>query len=488
MRVAGSLTVAVLCWAALGGVASAEDLRVADAAKDGNAALVRTLLKQRADVNAPQADGMTALHWAVLSNDGELAQALIRAGANVKAANRYGITPLWLAATNGNAAMIETLLKAGADPNATLPEGETVLMAAARTGDAASVRSLLAHDAKVNVQERSLGETALMWAAAENHAAAVKALIEGGADKNAQSTVLSLAPFKWVTSGMVSTTLPRGGWTALMYAARQNAAEAAVALADGGADLNAKDPDGTSALVFAIINAHFDLAALLLDKGADPNVTDSSGMAALYAAVDMHTLGAMMSRPAPKLVDKLDAADLVKLLLAHGADPNARLKKPVIGRHHDGGDATLGEGTTALLRAAKTNDIPVMRLLLENGASPFLTQKDYTNVLMIVAAGGARAGAYAAAFAVTESGAIEAMKLCIDHGADVNAFNSNGQTALHRAAQRGADQVVKFLAEQGAKLDMKDKQNRTPLDIASGSGPGSRASTAALLRQLMQGK
>ena len=481
MSIGRSLTLAVLCC-----VASAADLRVADAAKDGNASLVRTLLKERADVNASQADGMTALHWAVLSNDAGVAGDLIRAGADVKTANRYGITPLWLAATNGNARMIETLIKAGADPNATLPEGETVLMAASRTGDAASIRMLLSHDAKVNVAEKSLGETALMWAAAENHAEAVKALLEGGADKNARSTVLTLAPFKWVTSGMVSTTLPRGGWTPLMYAARQNAADAAAALAAGGADLNAKDPDGTTALVFAIINAHFDLAAMLLEKGADPNIADESGMAALYAAVDMHTLGPMISRPAPKLVDKLDAADLVKLLLSHGANPNARLRKPVIGRHHDGGDASLGEGTTALMRAAKTNDIQVMKLLLDGGASPFLTQKDYTNALMIIAAGGARAGSYAAAFSVTEAGAIEAMKLCIEHGADVNAFNSNGQTALHRAAQRGAEQVVKFLAEQGAKLDMKDKQNRTPLDIAAAPGAQGRPGTAALLRQLMQ--
>jgi ankyrin repeat protein len=473
--------------------ASAADLRLADAAQNGNREAIRTLLKQHADVNAPQADGMTALHWAVRANDDETAQLLIRAGANVKAANRYGITPLSLAATNGNAHLIETLIKAGADPNAALPEGETVLMTAARTGDEASVRMLLAHDAHVNAKESTMGETALMWAAAENHPSAVRALIEGGADRNAKSNVLTLAPFKWVTSGMVSTVLPRGGWTPLMYAARQNAADAARALADAGADLNLTDPDGTTALVLAIINAHFDLAAMLLDKGADPNITDETGMSALYAAADMHTLGPMISRPAPKLVDQLDAADLVKRLLAHRANPNLRLKKPVLGRHHDGGDASLGEGTTALLRAAKTNDVTVMKLLLDSGADPFLTQKDHTNVMMIIAAGGARAGAYAAAFQVTEEGAIQAMQLCLDHGVDVNAFNNNGQTALHSAAQRGADKVVKFLADHGAKLDMKNKQNRTPLELADGGGGGrggrgaggaAHPTTAALLRQL----
>jgi uncharacterized protein len=480
------------CLLALAALASAADLRVPDAARDGNADLVRALLKQHAEVNAPQPDGMTALHWAVRANDADLSEALLHAGANAKAQNRYGITPLSLAATNGNAKLIEALIKAGADPNAALPEGETVLMTAARTGDEASIRMLLAHDAQVNARESTMGETALMWAAAENHPAAVKALIDRGADRNAKSTVLTLAPFRWITSGMVSTTLPRGGWTPLMYAARQNAKEAARALADAGADLNQTDPDGTTALTLAIINAHFDLAATLLDKGADPNIVDETGMSALYAAVDMHTLGPMISRPAPKLIDAIDAADLVGLLLAHGANPNLRLKKPVIGRHHDGGDASLGEGTTALLRAAKTNDIQVMKLLLENGADPFLTQKDHTNVMMIIAAGGARAGAYAAAFQVTEEGAIEAMKLCLDHGVDVNAFNNNGQTALHSAAQRGADKIVKFLAANGAKLDMKNKTNRTPLDVAQGGGGGGRGgggaghpTTAALLRQLM---
>jgi uncharacterized protein len=473
--------------------AAAADLRLVEAAKAGNVEAIRSLIGQHADVNAAEADGLTALHLAVQANDAGMALLLLKAGANPNAADRYGTTPLHLAATNGSAALIEALIQAGANPNAALPEGETVLMTASRTGEAAAVKALLAHGADPNAHEHTFGETALMWAAAENHPEAAEALIAGGADKNARSTLLNLAPFKWVTSGMVSTTLPRGGWTALMYATRQNSVAAARTLAEKGADLNLADPDGTTALVFAIINAHFDLAAMLLDKGADPNIADETGMAALYAAVDMHTLGPMISRPAPKLIDELDAADLVKRLLAHGANPNARLKKPVIGRHHDGGDASLGEGTTPLMRAVKTNDLEVMTLLLDAGASPFLTQKDYTSPLMIAAAGGARAGAYAAAFSVTEAGTIEAMKLLIDHGADVNSFNANGQTALHRAAQRGADQVVRFLADHGAKLDFKDKQGRMPVDLAReptrnpGAGPGpGHESTAALLRQLMQ--
>jgi uncharacterized protein len=465
---------------------------VADAAKDGDRERVQALLKQHADVNIAQPDGMTALHWAARNDDMAMAKLLIGAHANVKATDRYGITPLSLAATNGNARMLDTLLAAGADANATLPEGETVLMTAAHTGNVDALKVLLAHHADVNAKEKSLGETALMWAAAENHPGAVATLISADASINAKSTVLALTGYKWVTSGMVSTTLPRGGWTPLMYAARQNSLEAAQALADGHADLNATDPDGTTALMIAIINAHFDLANMLLEKGADPNVADETGMTALYAAVDMHTLGAMLSRPSPKLVDNLSSADLVKALLAHNANPNLRLKKPLIGRHHNGGDASLGEGTTALMRAAKANDIAVMKMLLDGGADPFITQKDHTTVVMIAAAGGATAGAYSTGLPVSEEGAIEALKLVLDRGVDINAFNNLGLTAMHRAATRGADKVVKFLADRGALLDIKNKQGLMPVDMAGENaivpGRGPRAghpSTVTLLHQLM---
>jgi ankyrin repeat protein len=193
----------------------------------------------------------------------------------------------------------------------------------------------------------------------------------------------------------------------------------------------------------------------------------------------------MLSRPGPKVTGRLDAVDLVKVLLRHGANPNARLKRPIIGRHHDSGDPSLGEGTTPLIRAAKTVDVAVMRVLLEGGADAGITQKDYTTTVMIAAAGG-RGGV------AGESAVIEAVKLCLDHGVDVDAFNTAGQTALHVAAGRGADGVIRLLAERGAKLDMKNRQNRTPLDLASGAGgagrggpPVVRQSTVALLRQLM---
>jgi ankyrin repeat protein len=373
-------------------------------------------------------------------------------------------------------------------------------MTAARTGNVDSIKLLAETGAKIDAKEQWQGQTALMWAAAQNNAPAVKTLIALGADKNERSKLLSFPEFKFETSGMAITVLPRGGWTPLMYASRDGAADAVRTLADEKADLNASDPDGTTALMYAILNAHFDTAAILIDKGADPNVADITGTTALYAAVDMHTLGPMLSRPSPKLLDALDAADITKRLIEHGADVNVRLKRPILGRHHlPTGDASLGEGTTALARAAKSNDLQLMRMLLDAGADPKLTLKDRTTPLMIAAAGGAVVGAYAIAIPVTEDSSIEAIKLCLERGVDVNAFNTNGTTALHSAVQRGAEKVVRYLAEHGAKLDMKNKQGRTPLDIALGVGGGAgrgggggrgrggapRESMADLLRSLM---
>jgi ankyrin repeat protein len=498
LRVIAVLTVVTIASLEAAGTT----VRLIDAVKQGNQAAVKALLAQHTNVNAAEPDGMTALHWAARADDLPTAQMLVRAGANVKAASRYGITPLSLAAQNGSPAITDLLLKAGADANGATLEGETVLMTAARTGNADVIKLLAAHGATVNTAEQWQGQTPLMFAASQNNAAAVKALLGLGANKDEKSKLLSFPEFKFETSGMVVTVLPRGGWTPLMYAARDGAIDAVGALADGKADLNLQDPDGTTALMLAIMNAHFDTAAVLIDKGALPNVIDSTGMTALYVAVDMHTLGPMMSRPSPKLVDKIDAADIVKQLLAHGANPNARLKRPIIGRHHTPtGDASLGEGATPLARAAKSNDLQVMRLLFDAGADPRLTIKDRTTVAMIAAAGGAVVGAYAVAIPVTEDSSLEALRLCVEHGVDLNAFNTNGLTALHNAVSRGSLKIVKYLAEQGVKLDLKDKQGRLPLDIALGVGRAGRQGggggnargrgaqpseeMAALLRELM---
>jgi ankyrin repeat protein len=482
MRTRHLLLLAALVSVTVSAAALAPPVALIDAVKAGDTQAIRALLKQRANVNAAEADGMTALHWAARGNDMDTVQLLLRSGANAKAANRYGVTPLSLAATNGNAAMIEALIKAGADPNTALPEGETVLMTASRTGNAAAVKALIAHGAAVNSKEEWQDQTALMFAAAENNAAAVKALVDAGADMNARSKVWNFPEYRYETNGMAVFQLPRGGWTALMFAARQNARDAVAVLADSKADLNAQDPDGTTALHLAILNVHYDLATMLLRKGADPNVGDNSGMTALYAAVDMRSPAGMMTRPNPKLVAEIDASEMVRILLANGANPNARLKKPIIGRHNNlVGDTSLGDGTTPLMRAAKANDLAVMRALLEGGADPTITLKDRTTTAMVATS-------------------LDAIKLLVDHGVDVDAFNTNGATIVHNAAGRGSNAVIQYVVEKGARLDKKDKQGRTPLDIALGGGGGGgrggagargggggrgNASTAALIKELM---
>jgi ankyrin repeat protein len=433
---------------------------------------------------ADDPDGTTALHWAVRANDLDAAQRLLRAGANPDAANRYGVTPLSLAAENASAPLLQTLLEAGAHPSG------AILMTAARTGNAEVVRMLLARGADANARESSLGETALMWAAAENHPEAVRALIEHGADPNARSQELVYAKDRFGLEG-VTTILPHGNWTALMYAARQGSLAAARALAESGADLNLADPDGTTAIELAILNGHFDTAGMLAEKGADPNLADSTGMAALYAAVDMDTLGEIYGRPGRKSTDRLTALELLPILLAHGANPNATLKSATLSRAHTPGEPSLGEGTTPLMRAAKNGDTPAIRVLMAHGADASLKQKNGTTALMLASGVGRGQGVFAKDYA-TEAELLGAVTCLVESGVDVNAANDSGQTALHIAAQ-ASDGIVRYLAEHGANLDAKDKQGRTALAIAMGTGVRARIggestvreSTAALLKSLM---
>lgn len=481
---------------AVGPAAAAEGIIAA--VKQGDRAAVRALVQQRVDVNVAEPDGTRALHWAVRAGDRETVELLLGAGADAKAANRYGMTPLSLAATNGDAALLERLLKAGADPNTVLGEGETPLMTAARTGNPAAVKVLLAHGANVHATESWIGETALMWAAAEDHVAATQALIEAGAEINTRSRVLDTPKLKFPRSGGPNTPFPVGGWTPLMYAARQGALGTAQVLVEVGADLNVQDPDGTTALVLAIINAHYDLAALLVEKGANPNLADDTGMAALFAAVDMHTVQWTFGRPAPFLTDTRDAADLVKLLLEHGANPNAALTKPSRSRHHENPGQQGGPpGTTPLIRAAKSADAKVMKLLLQGGADPFVTLTDRSTTLMVAAGTTLRRGVPVEAPRIkvpTEADAIDCITLLLEYGVDINAFNEAGMTALHGSINRGKA-VVKFVAEQGAKLDMKNRLGKTALDLAieftlRDDGTANRfvdrgESTVELLRQLM---
>jgi uncharacterized protein len=469
------------------------------AVKAGDKTQVAALIQQRVDVNAPEADGTTALMWAVrrsfTGSDGAIVDLLLRAGADVKAANRYGVTAVYLACQNGNAAMIETLLKAGADANAAITENETALMTAARTGVVEAATVLLDHGAQVDAREAWRGETALMWAVAEGHADMARVLIAHGADVNAHSSVNHWE--RQTTSEPREKWLPLGGLTPLLFAARQGCIDCARVLVEKGADVNAADPTGISPALMAIINGHYDVAEFMLDKGTDPNLADETGRTALYSAVDFHTMP-QDNRPAPKVTDnRLTAMDLVKLLVERGANVNSQLKKqqPYRAKLDRGDDTMLTTGTTPILRAAKAGDVEVIRFLLVHGADPKLATRNGVTTIMAAAGLGTKEED-STGRRKTEGEAIESIQLLLDAGVDVNAADNRGQTALHGAAEKGYDQVVKFLAEHGGNLNAKDRQGKTPLDaalgLAAGGGggfDGSRKdvheSTATLIRQLM---
>jgi uncharacterized protein len=489
MRLRGCLVVAL----AAAGMAVAADTRVVEAVKAGDKTSATALLKQKADVNAPEADGTTALAWAVRQDDAALVDQLLKAGADVKAANRYGVTPLFLACQNGSAAMIERLLKAGADANAVVTEGETALMTASRTGNPEAVKVLLDHGAAVDAKETWHGETALMWAAAEGHPDAVRVLIEHGAQVNIRSNTNTWA--RQITSEPREKWMPLGSLSPLMFAARQGCLECAKILVDAKAHVSALDPDGISVTLLAIINGHYDVAAFLVDKGADVNAADRTGRTALYSAVDFHT-PPQSNRPAPKEVDSsVSSLDLIKDLLAHGANVNAALKtaQPYRTKTDRGDDTMLTTGTTPLVRAAKAGDAEVVRLLVAKGADPKLGPRGI-DAVMAAAGLGTKEEDTTGRFK-TQADIIASIEPCLKAGADVNAVDSRGQTALHGAAQMGYDQVVKYLAGHGANVSLKDKQGKTALDVAVGNGGGGggfdgsrkdvHESTAKLLRQLM---
>jgi ankyrin repeat protein len=435
------------------------------------------------------ADGTTPLHFAVRSNDLATAQKLLRSGASASTPNRYGITPLSLAAENGNAEIVAVLLKAGADAKAVTPGGQTLLMTAARSGNAEIVKMFLDRGNDPNATEKTNGETALMWAASQNHPEAVKALLARGADANARSTAYQYKTDRFGLEGVV-TILPKGSLTPLMFAARDGAPAAAKALAEGGANLNLTDPDGTTALILAIINGHYDTASVLLDAGADPNIADAAGMAALYAAVDMSSLIEIYGRPRQKTADKLTALELMTKLIDKGAKVNAQLKAATLQRAHTPGDRNMGEGTTPLMRAARNGDAAAIRLLLARGADPTMQQKSKVTALILAAGLGRGLGVFNDEFA-TEAQQLEAVKVLLEHHVDVNVATDTGLTALHYAALT-MDSVVEALVKNGANVNAKDSQGRTPLDMASGKGGPGRAgaaaqprpSTIALLRRL----
>jgi ankyrin repeat protein len=485
----GALAVASVSLSGAGGTS-----KLSAAIQSGDRATALALLKQRAEVAAVDADGTTPLHWAVRADDLDLSTRLVQAGANVKAINRYGVSPLSLAATNGHARMTAMLLRGGALANQVVWRGQTVLMTAARTGNPDVVQALIDGGADVNSQETQLGETALMWAASENHAAVVTLLLARGAEIEARSNPLTFPKDRFGLEGVL-TILPRGHWTALMYAARDGAPDATRTLLDAGADINAVDPDGTTPLVRAIWNSHYDTAKVLLERGADPNLADTADMAALYAAVDMSSLGEVYGMPPRKVKDAATALDIIKLVIAKGGKVDAKLKSAALQRNHTPGEPQLGAGTTPLMRAARNGDSAAMRVLLAAGADASLAQPNGTTVLMLASGVGRGLGVFAKDYG-TEADLLEGVKTLLAQKVNVNAANNNGLTALHYAAQGGLNTVVAELAKAGATLDAKDKNGRTPVDVALGVGGRGRAggpppvhtSTAELIKGLMAGR
>ncbi|HVZ21361.1 MAG TPA: ankyrin repeat domain-containing protein [Vicinamibacterales bacterium] len=430
-------------------------------------ALVPAVAGAQTRANTVDPDGTTALHWAVRDNDLPRMERLLRAGADPNAANRYGITPIYLACQNGSAKAVSRLLKAGVSPNATGPFGETALMTCAHTGVVDAAKVLIEAGASVDAVESWRGQTALMWAAAEGHPEMMRALIAAGADVNARSAIQNwerqrtLEPRdKW---------LPPGGLTPLLFATRQGCVECVRVLLDAKADIDVVDPDEISGLVSALINGHYDVAALLIDRGIDVNLPDKTGRTALYAAVDDHTMPTS-NRPSPKEIDnRLTSLDIIDSLLAHGANVNAALRSqiPYRTKLDRGGDTALTTGTTPLMRAAKAGDTAVVKLLLAHGADPKAETRFGINALMLAADVGTREEDMTGR-GKTEAEAIDTIGLLKAAGVDINAQDSQGRSAAYGAALWGRTDVVKFLVKNGARLDLSDRRGFTPLDAAMG--------------------
>ena len=481
---------------------------VADAAMHGDKAALRALVEQKADVNAPQADSATAIQWAAYKNDLEMADLLIGSGANVKTSNRDGATPLYLASINGSAAMIEKLLKAGADPNEQGPHGDTPLMLASRTGNLAAIQVLLDHKADVNAKEKLRGTTALMWAAEQSHPDAVKLLIEHGADASATTkpdtrnarnnladTVTTRLNSAFGAVGQAkargakappppppdgenlvpfygsSKTTDGGGLTALVYAAREDCLGCAKTLLAARADVNQRTHYGWTPLLVATQNRHYKLAAYLLDHGANPNIANNGGWTPLYIATDNRDIE---SGDYPVRTPDMDHLDYIKLLIAKGANVNARICGVASTPTSCVGDSTetrnnftmqwlFEDGATPFLRAAQSGDVELMKLLLARGANPKIFTAHNVTPLAVASGIGWVEGV---TFEWSEAESLEAVKMCLALGIDPNVADDEGRTALHGAAHKGRADVIQLLADHGAKLDAHDNGSRDSINGA----------------------
>ena len=532
-----------LALAALGATPSP----IADAAAKGDKAAVKALLQQKADVNAAQVDGATAVQWASYRNDLELADILIAAGANVKAPNRDGATPLSLASINGNAAMIEKLLKAGADANEKGPKGELPLLFAARNGNVDAIRALLDNKADLNAKESLRGTTALMWAAEQGHPAAVKYLLQRGADISAASNPDSkgntayLAPTQADRSRSTQGTgglgqgggrgrggaqesgaqagggrgaraaaggarpargagaagddgldfdvvaaadqaaadfafgrtqnTDGGGLTALVFATRQGDLDCVKVLVEAGADVNQTTRYGWTPLLVATQNRHYQIGKYLLEHGANPNISNKGGWNPLYLATDNRNIegGDYPVRPAD-----MDQLEYIKVLLDKGADVNARVCGAKSTPTNCVGDSTetrtiftmqwvREDGATAFWRAAQSGDVTLMKLLLARGADPKIASAHKVTPLAVASGIGWVEGI---TYEWSPEENLEAVKMCLDLGIDVNAKDDEGRTALHGAAHKGRNDVIKVLVDRGADLEAHDIGSRDTINGA----------------------
>jgi uncharacterized protein len=504
-----TLPITALLWASAAAFAAPNDDLLA-AAERGDRIAASKLLDAGADPNARAVDETTPLHWAVRGDSLETAALLLESGADAVAADRYGITPLYLAAENGNAALIAKLLDAGADANALAPTAETALMTATRTGLTAAITLLLDRGAELDARDPEFQQTALMLAVREQHPAAVQLLIERGADVNARTRVGDtpkfVPPCKGTGCGSEGVGINRGGlpdrgrrgpaaggMTPLLYAARDGRVEEARLLVAAGADVELAEANGIRPLLMALLNNQLEIARLLLDHGANPNADDFWGRTPLFAAVEYRNLD-MNNRdedsPATNYVDREPILAIVEELIAHGANVNAQTREVPPSRRwlYSLGDVSWVDftGQTPFLRAALSGDVAAMRVLLAHGADPNLPTHAGTTPLM--AAAGVN-WVVAQTYTESKESLLEAIAICFEHGADVNATNSMGLTALLGAANRGSNEIIRVLAERGARLDVVDKEGRSALRWAEGVflaavGAERKPATIALLQEL----